>query len=161
MKKRLIIKAIVAITVIVLILISLVLCNYFYYQGFFKCYAKFAYLKERFDQYERQEGELPLVENWCDELFGKTGSAPKEDWQTYTTPYLMNSAAIGAEQPLPDNLVLVFNSDYSWNESGGKEDVSTTLLPKKNGILVLFAGGEIRFVEAKDIDSLKWNLDDQ
>lgn len=97
---------------------------------------------------------------WCDTLVKKY--LVYKDY--FTCPganknggYAINKNVLNVNR-FPPDVVVLFDSKSGWNQIGGKE----LLAPenhKGKGCNILFGNMEVRFIEVKDFDKLKWNAD--
>jgi prepilin-type processing-associated H-X9-DG protein len=113
------------------------------------------------DYAKNHDGQFPETEKWCDALidsseikesdFGYRGSEDK------SSDYAINKHAVELGADIPDNMVLLFESESGWNQAGGIE------LLRKDGrgrVNILFADNHIETVRAKHAPYLRWKLED-
>jgi hypothetical protein len=106
-------------------------------------------------------GAYPPPETWCDALvewsnghLRKALRYPKGEREG--CPYAMNPRA----DPVgPRDVVLLFESEPGWNRTGGPESirVGKREQTRGEGAYVLFVGGDVRFVPAGEISTLRWD----
>ena len=69
--------------------------------------------------------------------------------------YAMNNNAELVDVNAPADMVLLFESTPGWNQSGGRE-LLTTDNHCGEGCSILFADGHVQFVRTQDINDLRW-----
>ena len=69
--------------------------------------------------------------------------------------YAINPNATAASDP---DMVLLFETEAGWNQSGGQE-ILTTKHHKGKGCSVAFVSTEVKFVKMKELGKLKWKAD--
>jgi prepilin-type processing-associated H-X9-DG protein len=106
----------------------------------------------------------PDQTNWCDSLKPYTKEDDGSDFQCPVDEigpcsYAMNENIPTDANALPPDLVLLFESAPGWNQAGGPDDVVTDRHgnPSAN---IAFADGHVEFVEAEDIPSLRWKVEE-
>jgi hypothetical protein len=110
------------------------------------------------------EGYLPDKENWCDlilpykgELEGKNNifkcpNDPLGPSSYAPCSYALNSAVSGRKfEDLPDNMVIVFESQSGWNLSGGKELINFRNHPMHDTCSILTQNGVKQALSAEEI----------
>ena len=115
---------------------------------------------------EKNDKNLLPFNKWCDLLLNDTNiqvsafSCPNEDNRKIKSSYALNKYIEGREfSDLPDDIVVIFESDLGWNGVGGKNDVDFNnhdyrLESTSAGILQ--ADGSVIYVTKNEIDSLRW-----
>ncbi|MBN1816892.1 MAG: DUF4190 domain-containing protein [Sedimentisphaerales bacterium] len=110
------------------------------------------------------EDNVPTAEKWCD-LLMKEMDVPEKSFHCSTTPqgtcsYALNSNILVLEGQADPHLVLLFESQPGWNQSGGPELLNTQNHDGK-GCNVAFADGHVEFVRTSELPTLKWTYDDK
>lgn len=107
-----------------------------------------------------------FANNWCDAI--KDGTTINSDSlkcnydKIGPCSYAMNENIPADADELPDDLVLLFESDSGWNQIGGADDVVTDRHGEKNpGANIAFADGHVEFVKPEDIPTLRWTIEQQ
>ncbi len=102
---------------------------------------------------------FPPSNNWCDaiqstntngRLFRCPSAAKK-----LPCGYAMNNRLEGLKNTgeIPDDTVLLFESNAGWNASGGPE-----LVAKRHHTLhVAYTDGSVQYIKAEDVSKLRWN----
>ena len=104
-------------------------------------------------------GVYPAAEKWCDLVADRY--VPEEGFRCRSggpgrCHYAVNPLADPNGDP---NVVLLFECDGGWNQSGGPE-LLTMKHHEDKGSCVSFVSGDVRFVERAEIPSLKWGADE-
>jgi len=60
----------------------------------------------------------------------------------------------------PNDVVLLFETEGGWNQFGGQE-MLTLENHKGKGCNILFNDGRVEFVKKRQIDELKWNIEEE
>ena len=119
--------------------------------------------------YHQENESLINKNNWSDSLqqyfiddnevlYKKIYLCPTD--KTGPCSYAMNENIPADANELPEDLVLLFESNPGWNQIGGPDDVVTDRHGKNNpGANIAFADGHIKFVNAEDIPHLRWTVD--
>jgi hypothetical protein len=111
-------------------------------------------------EYAERTGKWPDADKWCDEI-------DIEDIMSWRLIYednkpqcnfAMNKYAIGLAKDIPDDMVLLFESEFGWNKVGGAE-IAKERIP---GIIqVVFGNGDTKAIPEKDINQLRWQVNQQ
>ncbi len=103
-------------------------------------------------------GQYPPGNRWCDLLIEETAEVARyfvcKGGSPARSHYAINA---NAKPDSPDDVVLLFETNGGWNQSGGPE-LLTTENHKGKGCNVLYVGGHVQFVRSKDIDKLRWQV---
>jgi len=111
------------------------------------------------------DGKLPTSSEWCDLLIEYTDVDERtfccpatSEYNSFDTSrricsYAMNKNVAGVDTP--GDMVLLFETDAGWNQTGGRE-MLTSNCGHGNGCNILFVDGRVEFVEWEDLDELKW-----
>lgn len=107
------------------------------------------------------EDLLPVGSEWCDLIRDSLS-----DDTRYRCPLDKEGAcsfAINQNLParfkdVPDDMVVLFESNTGWNQVGGLDSVVTDRHDKP-GCTVFFADGHVEFVRSEDISGLRWKGD--
>lgn len=114
------------------------------------------------------DGKFPTSSEWCDLLIEYADvdehmfRCPAEseysavDTSQRICSYAMNENA--EDVNAPRDMVLLFETDAGWNQSGGRE-MLITADKHQNGCNVLFVDGRVEFVLIKDINELRWTAE--
>jgi len=109
------------------------------------------------DYVEKNE-RWPDADKWCDEIgsdvFGR-GSRYAEDKQPQCK-WAINKHSFGLVKDMPDDMVLLFETDFGWNKTGGVE-IAKGRTPEI--ILVVFGNGDALAIPEKNISKLRWQVD--
>ena len=105
---------------------------------------------------DNHNDKWPDKDQWCDLLLKNTEITPKNlrcpaEWKGPCN-YSINADLPIHKKDTPDNLVLLFESTPSWNQSGDISIFNPQRLTTYGGY-VLFADGYVEFVEADNIPS--------
>lgn len=125
----------------------------------YRCAEHLSHLKYPFKEYaDNHDGRYPPCVQWCDLLIATDAGFARDLVCKAGSParshYAMNRHATPDS---PGNVVLLFETDGGWNQSGGVE-LLTTDNHKGKGCNVLYVGGYVQFVRSKDIDKLRWKV---
>jgi len=110
-------------------------------------------------------GKCPDTSQWCDLLIRDCNLTPLnfrcKDASEGPCNYAINKniQEVGLANAPPD-MVLLFETDPGWNQSGGEEILSTEN-HKGDGCNILFNDGHVAFILTENLDSLKWKPDEQ
>jgi prepilin-type processing-associated H-X9-DG protein len=101
----------------------------------------------------------PTADQWCDLLIeyedcDQNMFRCKGD-DVGPSSYAMNQNVAELDADAPPDMVLLFESKPGWNQSGGLE-LLTTEYHQGEGCNILFCDGHVEFVEAENIDGLRW-----
>jgi prepilin-type processing-associated H-X9-DG protein len=103
--------------------------------------------------------KYPTSSQWCDLLVECADVSEKQfvcqsadDGRSH---YAMNKNIEQFGSSTPSDMVLVFESAPGWNQSGGRE-LLTTDNHCGEGCSILFADGHVKFVRTQDINDLRW-----
>jgi prepilin-type processing-associated H-X9-DG protein len=108
--------------------------------------------------------EYPAAQRWCD-LLAQGDYAGDKQFVCMAAAkagyqgrchYAMNP---DCEPNSPGDMVLLFETKGGWNQSGGPE-MLTTENHKPNGCNILFNDGSVKFVKMKDLEKLKWKVEE-
>jgi prepilin-type processing-associated H-X9-DG protein len=106
---------------------------------------------------------FPTPAKWCDQIkpylkqsADKVMRCPEVKDARCTYAMNPNVEKLGVKSP-PD-MVLLFESKSGWNQYGGPELLATEN-HRGRGCTILFCDGQVRFVNKKDIPTLKWTAD--
>jgi prepilin-type processing-associated H-X9-DG protein len=105
------------------------------------------------------DNHYPDASQWCDLLIKHSDLVEK----VFKCPsacegpcnYAMNKNIEKLGTEAPGNMVLLFETNAGWNQSGGPELLSIEN-HRGRGCNVLFNDGHVKFVKSEDIDNLKW-----
>lgn len=112
------------------------------------------------------DDRFPTSSEWCDLLIECTDV----DGQVFCCPgssacsgrricsYAMNENVQQEGTNSRRDMVLLFETDSGWNQSGGPEILSTSN-HQDEGCNILFVDGSVEFVKARDLDSLTWTAE--
>ncbi|MBE0535097.1 MAG: hypothetical protein IH624_05450 [Phycisphaerae bacterium] len=113
-------------------------------------------------QYRNEQGgSLPRSDQWCDVLknvnegAGYLFGGSKDG--TYSSDFALNRAATEVIGELPDELVLLFESEPGWNRVGGPELLAGT--DKTDFVRVYLVGAEAQLVRRSEADGLRWTAE--
>ena len=129
------------------------------------CKSNLRYLDIGLLSYHEENEAWPANENWCTLL----NQEWVEDIELFRCPfdkigpcsYAMNENIPADANELPPDLVLLFESDPGWNQTGGSDDVVTNRHGENNpGANIAFADGHVEFIPAEDIPTLRWTVDE-
>ena len=100
--------------------------------------------------------------NWCNLLIDYA-DVSEQQFRCFSTKegpcnYAMNVNIIESGPATPSDIVLLFETTPGWNQIGGPEILSMNNHDNK-GCNIVFADGHVRFVEAEDMNSLKWTVE--
>ena len=120
------------------------------------------HLNDRLADYANDHnGQFPEAEKWCDVLIDST-ETEKSDFghrgsERKLSDYAINKHAVTLGSDVPDDMVLLFESEPGWNQAGGAE-----LLRQdgNGGVKILFADNHIETVRIKHVPYLRWKLED-
>jgi len=108
---------------------------------------------------DEHDGRYPPHQGWCDELMARYGQTEDVDHvllcqgdATGPCSFALNPHA---DANSAADVVLLFESQPGWNQSGGPELV-TTANHQKQGASVYFVDGRVKFVPAEELPALKW-----
>lgn len=114
-------------------------------------------LGEAMLEYAESTGKWPDADQWCDEIDIEEimlWSLIYKDDQPQCN-FSMNKDAIGLAGTMPDDMVLLFESEYGWNNSGGVE-IAKARVP---GIIqVVFGNGDVKAIPENSIHQLRWKV---
>jgi prepilin-type processing-associated H-X9-DG protein len=115
--------------------------------------------------YQQDYNTRPPKENWCDLIKSSLGDKKRNMFlcakdKTGPCSYAMNENIPADAEGLPDNLVLLFESAPGWNQVGGMDDVVTDRHGQP-GANIAFADGHVEFVEADNIPTLRWTVENR
>ena len=103
--------------------------------------------------------QFPTPSAWCDLLIEHAGVTPQsficKGGDEGPCHYAMNKNVIGLGMSAPPDMVLLFETYPGWNQVGGPE-MLTTENHQGDGCNILFADGHVRFVRARELDTLRW-----
>jgi hypothetical protein len=126
-----------------------------------RCRENLMRLGEGLQKYAAQHnGQYPDSNTWCDSLVRDVNIderrlycdlIPTKERNRYNTPYTLNHCA---EPNSPGSVVLLFESEPNWNQSGGPE-IAT--FEHHNRCPVLLNNGHVEFVKKDRIGLLNWN----
>ena len=113
---------------------------------------------------DRHGGAYPPPNVWCDIIVREFGQASGDIKAMFRCPkggkgpcdYAMNPQADPNSAP---DTILLFECDGGWNQSGGP-GLLTTEHHDDKGCCVSFVNGRVKFVEAVDLDKLRWRPSD-
>lgn len=109
--------------------------------------------------------KYPTADKWCDLLkpYYKDEKvlicpSAKYDYEDANVParchYAINPHA---EPNSPPDVVLMFETNDGWNQAGGPELlVNSSHIKIEKGCNILFVDGRVEFVEAEDVNELRW-----
>lgn len=132
-------------------------------------------LGSEFSSYrEGNEGRLPDISKWCDDLLKASGMSPefllppdakfmfKKNDADKVSYYAMNAnlASLDSNEEIPPDVVVLFEAKQGWNQAGGPELINTDL-GNKSGCFVLLGDGEVKFVKKEEINKLRWDIKDE
>ena len=101
------------------------------------------------------DGKYPTADKWCDLLVQYT-DVNKTSFGKFAADGHSNYAINpNAEPNSPPDVVLLFETDEAWNQTGEAE-LLTFENKEPGGCMTLFNGGHIRLVKPEDVNSLKW-----
>ncbi len=107
------------------------------------------------------DDKFPTHTKWCDLLIKyeevpperfRCKGAPQQDGCNYAMNKNMENVDRGSASP---DMVLVFESNPGWNQSGGPE-LLTTDNHRGDGCNVLFVDGHVEFIKKQNLDELNW-----
>lgn len=112
--------------------------------------------------YTNEYGQYPTSEKWCDLLIEHAG-ASRSMFRCKGAPegpcnYAINKNLEGLGTAAPSDMVLLFETQPGWNQSGGPE-ILTTDNHQGDGCNVAFVDSYVEFVITEDIYNLKWKPD--
>jgi prepilin-type processing-associated H-X9-DG protein len=108
------------------------------------------------------DGHISNPGKWCDLLHQECDveterfRCPKDLFGPCS--YAINENIPADANALPGDLVLLFESDPGWNQTGGVDDVVTDRHGKP-GANIAFADGHVEFVKPEDIPALRWTVE--
>jgi prepilin-type processing-associated H-X9-DG protein len=107
-------------------------------------------------------GNISNPAKWCDILHQEC-DIDLDDFRCNYEPFGPSSYAMNENIPadtneLPGDLVLLFESAPGWNQIGGPDDVVTDRHGRP-GANIAFADGHVEFVDADDIPTLRWTIE--
>jgi hypothetical protein len=104
----------------------------------------------------------PTPSKWCDLLVEHAEVTPKsficKGAPEGPCSYAMNKNIEEQGAKAPPDIVLLFETNPGWNQSGGPEILSTRN-HRGEGCNILFNDGYVEFVKIKDINNLKWTAE--
>ncbi len=105
------------------------------------------------------EDMFPNPSKWCDLLIKYAGVAEESFRCPGATEgpsnYAMNENVEELGIMAPPDMVLLFETEPGWNQSGGPEILSTRN-HHGEGCNILFVDSHVEFVESQELDHLKW-----
>ncbi|MBW8014820.1 MAG: hypothetical protein FVQ82_01415 [Planctomycetes bacterium] len=120
---------------------------------------RYKYSDVFFEYAEKNDGKLPLTENWCDILARfeteHNEFKYKKDMKEGIR-YALNKNALGLFEEIPDDMVLMFSSKPGWNQVGGPEIADGQVTVK-----VIYANKESEKVRKKHLSHLRWSLNEK
>jgi prepilin-type processing-associated H-X9-DG protein len=109
---------------------------------------------------DENDGKYPISSRWCDLLLQGGHVTEKhlvcESAKHGRCHYAMNP---NCEPNSPGGMVLLFETEGGWNQSGGPE-ILTTENHAGKGCNVLFNDGSVKFVEPEELGKLKWKVEE-
>ncbi|MHC4616538.1 MAG: DUF4190 domain-containing protein [Planctomycetota bacterium] len=124
-------------------------------------------LQTALSNYAREyDGTYPPADKWCDMLIQYCKVTPEQfvckhgDTVPGESSYAMNKNVGGRKaSELPEDVVVLFETDGGWNQCGGAE-MLTTENHNGKGCNILFNDGSVRFLKAEELGGLKWKVDE-
>ena len=108
---------------------------------------------------EEHNDTLPTNSKWCDLLTEHTEVSPSmfrcKKARKGPCNYAVNKNIVTLNKIDPYNMVLLFETNSGWNQSGGSE-ILTTDNHEHEGCNILFVDLHIQFVETKYLKDLRW-----
>jgi prepilin-type processing-associated H-X9-DG protein len=115
------------------------------------------------------DGKFPISSKWCDLLIEHADV----DEHMFRCPAASGYNAVDTSQRIcsyamnenvedvdaPGDMVLLFETDVGWNQSGGREMLITTDRHRNGGCNVLFVDGSVELVRIEDINKLRWTAE--
>lgn len=132
------------------------------WRGRFFCKKNLSAIYGHLENYTNSyDGYLPDGDSWCDILIRGSGvklqkfACPTLTAPTQQSSYALNKAIFGVRlSDIPEETVLVFETELSWNSIGGIENMN---YENHNGYCgVLKVNGEVVFVSPSEANALKW-----
>ena len=112
--------------------------------------------------YTNDYDNVPTVSKWCDLLIENSEVIEKQFLCKGASQgpcnYAMNKNIEKHGIYAPLDMVLLFESGPGWNQSGGRE-LLTTENHRGEGCNILFYDGHVQFVKSEDINDLNWNAE--
>lgn len=113
------------------------------------------------------DGKFPTSSEWCDllieyadvdeHMFRCPGTLSGIDTSPRICSYAMNENVEDVDAP--GDMVLLFETDAGWNQSGGREMLITTDRHRNGGCNILFVDGNVEFIKTADLEELKWTAE--
>jgi prepilin-type processing-associated H-X9-DG protein len=105
----------------------------------------------------------PAPDHWCDLLIEHDPALTKKTFRCKgdkegPSSYAMNKNIEKLGINSPPDMVLLFESKPGWNQSGGPE-LLTTKNHQGEGCNIMFNDGHVYFIQAKDINNLRWTAE--
>ncbi|MFZ0035746.1 MAG: DUF4190 domain-containing protein [Sedimentisphaerales bacterium] len=124
------------------------------------CGTNMAALNQAMINYVKDKNMYPDSEQWCDLLIEHEPNLSKKMFrcpcdQKGPSSYALNKNVVKSGANTPPDMVLLFESNPGWNQSGGPE-LLTTKNHNGKGCNVTFCNGRIAFVQTEDINKLRW-----
>ncbi len=137
------------------------------------CAANMAAVGQAMSAYANDyDGKFPTSSEWCDLLIeyadadeykfrcvGGLGYGGIETSRRICS-YAMNENVEERGENSPHDMVLLFETDSGWNQSGGPE-ILTTGNHEDEGCNILFVDGSVEFVKTADLDNLTWTAEQE
>ena len=105
---------------------------------------------------------FPTPSKWCDLLIEHAEVTKKSlrcrGASEGPCNYAMNKNLKKMNTSVPSDMVVLFETQPGWNQSGGPE-ILTTDNHQGKGCNVLFFDSHVKFVKTEDLDDLKWNTE--
>jgi hypothetical protein len=112
--------------------------------------------------YENDYDRYPTPNKWCDLLIENCEVTPEmflcKGASEGPCNYALNKNIAELGTSSQGDIVLIFETYPGWNQVGGPE-ILTTENHQGDGCNVAFISGDVKFVEASDIEYLKWKSD--
>lgn len=124
------------------------------------CISNLKHLGVAFLMYQK-DNKIHPRDNWCDTLkpyYKDTQLLQCLIDEIGPSSYAMNENIPADTNELPGDLVLLFESAPGWNQIGGPDDVVTDRHGRP-GANIAFADGHVEFVDADDIPTLRWTIE--
>ncbi len=107
-------------------------------------------------------GSYPDSEKWCDLLYEYDSGVFQynllhdNDTGDNLTRFILNDEAVKLGKEAPSDMVMLFQGDQGWNQSGGREMISD----EYNHLYVVFVDGNFDYITNKQAKFLRWNINE-